>query len=585
MITTSAATIDEPSHEASATTFSLIDALLNEQQQLTPVEKFARQAEIDHVANPDGLYHDLIPLSAPGPDQQYAFEVDLDTCSGCKACVAACHQLNDLEEHELWRNVGLLHGGTSEMPMLQHVTSACHHCLEPACLHGCPAAAYEKDEATGIVRHLEDNCIGCQYCTLKCPYDVPRFSKSQGIVRKCDMCYDRLTAGQSPACVASCPNEAIRIRVVDKHAVLEQSEANLFLPGAPEPYYTLPTTVYKTERSLPRNLLPADYYSARPQNRHLPLVVMLVLTQMSVGAFVVERALMGGLWGHLLGGLFDGEIELTAAARSLHVFAALLLGMLGLAASVLHLGRPLRAHRALIGLRTSWLSREILAFSIFAALAIAYTATALGSYLGWSVSDRSINALGEAASISGVLGVLCSVMIYVDTQRPFWNASRTGIKFLGTALVLGIPTSLVISLLAATTSADATIAAVMDEYGRTLCQCLIVVAIVKLLYEHAVLLHLRDRQNTRLKRTAMLMTGELGMITMRRLLFGVLGGVILPGMLVAESSISPTAGFHEVFVGLVATLSVVLLLAGELIERSLYFAAVVAPKMPGAPAS
>ena len=75
-------------------------------------------------------------------------------------------------------------------PYQQTVTTACHHCVEPACLEGCPVLAYEKDAETGIVRHLDDQCIGCQYCVLKCPYDVPKYSAKRGIVRKCDMCYD-----------------------------------------------------------------------------------------------------------------------------------------------------------------------------------------------------------------------------------------------------------------------------------------------------------------------------------------------------------------------------------------------------------
>ena len=237
------------------------------------------------------FYRDLIPLNSPKEGEQYAFEVDLDSCTGCKSCVAACHNLNGLDEDELWRKVGLLSGGSSQHPVIQHISTACHHCVEPACMEGCPVLAYEKDPITGIVVHLDDQCIGCQYCVLKCPYDVPRYSKKMGIVRKCDMCSSRLAVGEAPACVQACPEKAIRITVVNKEAVSAKAAANLFLPGAPEPGYTKPATIYKTQKKLPANLLPADYWSVSPQHSHLPLVFMLVLTQMSAGAFLVERIL------------------------------------------------------------------------------------------------------------------------------------------------------------------------------------------------------------------------------------------------------------------------------------------------------
>ena len=115
-------------------------------------------------------------------------------CTACKACVSACHSLNGLDDDEIWRNVGTIYGGTPSEPYQQTVTTACHHCVEPGCLEGCPVMAYEKDKATGIVRHLDDQCIGCEYCLLKCPYDVPKYSSRRGIVRKCDMCYHRLAA-------------------------------------------------------------------------------------------------------------------------------------------------------------------------------------------------------------------------------------------------------------------------------------------------------------------------------------------------------------------------------------------------------
>ena len=174
---------------------------------------------------------------------------------------------------------------------VQHVTTACHHCLDPACMHACPVEAYEKDPVTGIVEHLDDQCFGCQYCTLACPYEAPKYSRSKGIVRKCDMCSDRLADGEAPACVQSCPNGAIAIRVVDVEQVIEESETHLFVPGAPEPALTLPTTAYRTERALPRNMVPADYHTVRPEQAHWSLILMLALTQLSVGAFLVERLL------------------------------------------------------------------------------------------------------------------------------------------------------------------------------------------------------------------------------------------------------------------------------------------------------
>ena len=66
--------------------------------------------------------------------------------------------------------------GTRKQPYLQTVTTACHHCVEPACAEGCPVLAYDKNPITGIVSHLDDQCIGCSYCILKCPYDVPKFN-------------------------------------------------------------------------------------------------------------------------------------------------------------------------------------------------------------------------------------------------------------------------------------------------------------------------------------------------------------------------------------------------------------------------
>src|SRR3954453_10942456 len=323
---------------------TLIDDLLAEQQQLTAVERFSRKHERAALPSQSRYYRDLIPLSKPIQGEQYAFAVDLDICTGCKACVSACHSLNGLDDDEIWRNIGLIHGGRAEEPYQQTVTTACHHCVEPGCLQGCPVMAYEKDAETGIVRHLDDQCIGCEYCLLKCPYDVPKYSKKRGIVRKCDMCYQRLAADEAPACVQACPNEAITIRIASVAATRAAALPGVrLLPGAFDSSYTLPTTTYTTRKTIPANAHPGDVYRLRLEHPHWPLIWMLLLSQLSAGLQVAVPWVISAKF---------------AAVLAVAAFVAL---QAGLILSVFHLGKPLKAWRFFLGLRTSWMSREILA--------------------------------------------------------------------------------------------------------------------------------------------------------------------------------------------------------------------------------
>lgn len=549
---------------------TLLERLLADQQELTAVEQFARVYN-DQASPAQSMYYSsLIPATAPEPGQQYAFDVDLDSCSGCKACVTACHTLNGLDETETWRDVGLLVGGTTANPVMQHVTTACHHCLEPGCMTACPVDAYEKDPITGIVKHLDDQCFGCQYCTLACPYDVPKYHKHKGIVRKCDMCSDRLSAGEAPACVQACPHEAISIRIVDCEQVVEDSEANLFLPAAPEPHITLPTTTYRTKRVFPRNLLPADYYSVSAQHPHWPLIIMLVLTQLSVGAFISGLVLEQFL-----------SETLIAAMRPVHSLIALVFGLLALASSTLHLGRPQYAWRAVIGLRHSWLSREIVAFGIFATLAIIYSA---GNWFGPAViveNEYLQSWVGWSVAVSGLAGVFCSVMIYAFTRREFWSFGQSSIRFGLTMCLLGVA-AVWLSLLLVSTFGDidqsASVSGIIETYGRTICQSLMLIAGLKLLFEVNLLRPLMSRQTTPMKRSALLMTGSLASITIARFACGVLGGLVMPALLLRVTSETQQ---DPVFLVIVASMLFLACLAGELLERYLFFAAVASPRMPG----
>ncbi|HEY8667732.1 MAG TPA: DmsC/YnfH family molybdoenzyme membrane anchor subunit [Tepidisphaeraceae bacterium] len=548
---------------------NLIDQFLSRQRELTAVETFAQRHEDQQRPAPAKLYRDLLPAAGPGEGQQYAFDVDLDACSGCKACVTACHSLNGLDENEMWRDVGLLVGGSTSLPVLnasvlQHVTSACHHCLEPACMEGCPVLAYEKDPHTGIVRHLDDQCIGCQYCILKCPYDVPKYNARLGIVRKCDMCSDRLSNGDAPACVAGCPNQAIRITVVDRQQVIADS-GKVFLPGAPKSDYTLPTTNYRTKRPLPANTLPADYHRITPQHAHLPLVVMLVLTQLSVGTFAV---------GQILNWCADAAV--VAALRPVHALVALALGMLALGASVLHLGRPRYAYRAFIGLRTSWLSREIVAFGVFAALASVYAAA---SWIApQAISAKVFHALGTAVAAVGALGVFCSVMVYHDTRRPFWRFRYTASKFFLSTLLLGLATTLLTTTAAAFANQPGA-RQLLEAAGRIAFVLFASINLLKIIMALLPFRHLRDSNPTPMQRTAQLGIGPLHKPVLARILMAAVGGILLP--LLAAGSIPLAIGTVDLLV--MATAAFALTLLAELLERYLFFTAVVAPKMPGGP--
>jgi formate dehydrogenase iron-sulfur subunit len=506
---------------------TLVDALLAEQRTLTAVEKFSQihQREDGPLLAPH--YRDLIPLSAPRPGEQYAFEVDLDKCTSCKACVSACHSLNGLDDGEAWREVGALFGerlvrkatgGNTVVPIQQTVTTACHHCVDPACMLGCPVLAFDKDPATGIVRHLNDQCIGCTYCVMKCPYEVPKYSAKRGIVRKCDMCHDRLAVGEAPACVQACPSEAIRITLTEMEVVRKQfsEKTKHWLPDSPQPDYTLPTTRFLSTKPN-ADLWAADHFTLRLSPAHWALILMLVLTQAGIGGTVISASI-GPSRQHVLS------------------FALFVVGMI---ASVFHLGQPAKAWRVWLGWRTSWLSREAIALGAFGGIASLALLTRLSPF--WTAT-------------TGLIALISQTMVYADTRRSFWRFTSTFPRFLGTAGILG----LALKLWLAPTRAAA--------FG------LLFVTLCKLASEITVLKHADtdDVQWTQLRRTAALQRGQLRSVLSARIFLALSGGVFIPFGMAVKTIPS----------GL-AMLAFALCLLGELTERYLYFTSVSPDRMPG----
>ena len=499
---------------------TLIDDLLAEQKQLyTPVADFSEQ----HDREPDlaGHYRNLIPLSKPGKGEQYAFEVALDKCTSCKACVAACHSQNGLDEDESWRDVGLLLGGEEEPGWQQTITTACHHCADPECLNGCPVQAYEKSEDTGIVRHLDDQCIGCSYCIFKCPFDVPKYSKKRGIVRKCDMCHDRLAEGEAPACVAACPTEAIKIVKINVEEKSKMGQRDLgWLNGAPAASITLPTTRY-TGRKVPLTAHAADHQNLTPEHAHWPLVLMLSLTQAAVGIFIGNTNLLPTSMSHLV-------LSITALA----------LFSIGLIAATLHLGQPLKAWRFFLGLRTSWLSRELLAFTILGAFLTApllnhlpFEVPAFLNFIPNLINSPPIKAVSILIALAAVF---TSVKIYQTTPRVLWRAGITFPRFFGAVILFTLGVATLANPALAPLFALATLSSLALDFFQ-----------------------LRDSD---FKQERTIITTVLKPIALARLV---------------------TAALAALTIFIFPPLSLALLLISILAERTLYFKAVRPLKMPG----
>ena len=349
------------------------------------------------------------PRALPGPGEQYRFHFDMTKCIGCKCCVVACNEQNGNPADILWRRVGEIEGGTYPATRRHYLSMGCNHCLEPTCMTGCPVDAYAKDGLTGIVRHSADACIGCQYCTWNCSYGVPQYNPERGVVGKCDMCYGRLVRGQDPACAVACPEEAIRIEIVPVDEWRKQYHSKANAPGMPSADDSLSTTRITLPPLLPEDVRKVDLSNLQLEHPHWPLIAMTVLTQISVGGFVA-------IW---LMQMFSGNAHRMAALASLAI------ALLALLASTLHLGRPIHAIRALKMWRRSWLSREVLLFSLFTASAVVYAADLWLRGPGWWV-------FGFLTCLLGLLGVGASARIYLVPGRPAWKSSFTVLEFFST---------------------------------------------------------------------------------------------------------------------------------------------------------
>lgn len=164
----------------------------------------------------------------PGWPDRLGMLTDLSLCVGCRRCEAACKKVNQLPPPEIppddqsvfaekRRTHAQAYTVVNRYPSQDgdgkpvYVKSQCMHCNEPACASACPVRAFTKT-ADGAVVYNENVCIGCRYCMVACPFNIPAYDYHNAYtptVRKCTLCFERTRRGEVPACAEACPMEAI----------------------------------------------------------------------------------------------------------------------------------------------------------------------------------------------------------------------------------------------------------------------------------------------------------------------------------------------------------------------------------------
>ena len=235
--------------------------------------------------------------------------VDLTKCIGCGSCTVACKMYNKNEwikaptegenavlADENWtvvRKCNVKDKNGDEV--WRFVKEQCFHCKEPACVSACPSRAFQKSES-GAVLYYPRNCIGCRYCMIGCPFNIPKFEWNQTFAKmtKCMMCSGRTANGEAPACVTVCPTNVMKFG--DSEKLLEEAKEII----AKNPKYV--QHIFGEEEAGGTNWI---YISDVPFEElgfrtHVPKQPLPHYTD----KFMHRSPIIGGIWGLILAGLY-----------------------------------------------------------------------------------------------------------------------------------------------------------------------------------------------------------------------------------------------------------------------------------------
>lgn len=182
---------------------------------------------------------------------KYAMVIDLQKCVGCSSCITACKRENNIPKDIYWCDSQTETKGTFPNIEYEYKPTMCNHCENAPCIEACPTEAMHRNEETDMVLYDSEDCINCQQCVGACPYDEVTFNeeephqfwddessviadgtsspkevvdkidakppfyspgqplREQNLVEKCIFCFHRVVQDLNPACVDSCPADAL----------------------------------------------------------------------------------------------------------------------------------------------------------------------------------------------------------------------------------------------------------------------------------------------------------------------------------------------------------------------------------------
>jgi formate dehydrogenase iron-sulfur subunit len=224
---------------------------------------------------------------------------DATICIGCKLCEKACAERNGLPYDEKIAAESKQSDHKFTVVMSEgdkFMRRLCMNCQDPTCVSVCPVGAFHKS-ALGPVSYEASRCIGCRYCMLACPFSVPKYewSKALPLVRKCDMCADRVAKGQQTACAEACPTGATKFG--DRDALIAEARDRIAANRSQYIDHIYGLNEVGGTSVLLLSSVPFDHFGYKDgfSNESMPLLTYRALSEIP-NLVTAGAALLGGIW-------------------------------------------------------------------------------------------------------------------------------------------------------------------------------------------------------------------------------------------------------------------------------------------------